>query len=118
MSDKLIAVLANLPVVEPVGHGRPDHCSVHGDIPRNVSIVEHINADHDISYKAHRALEKIRDARSAQAQSASENAHTRAEIARLRAALLAARPWVNASTAPNTVIADLDAALTSTGDLS
>ena len=112
MSDKLIAALANLPVVEPVGHGRPDHCSIHGDIPRNVSIVEHINAEHDISYKAHRALEKIRDARPAEID------RQEAKIARLRAALLAARPWVNASTAPNTVIADLDAALTSTGDLS
>jgi hypothetical protein len=34
-----------------------------------------------------------------------------AEIARLRVALIAARPWVNASTAPNSVMSDIDAAL-------
>lgn len=58
----MTAVLVDLPVVKPVGHGNPDHCSVHGDIPRNVSIVAHINAEHEISYETHRALEKARDA--------------------------------------------------------
>jgi hypothetical protein len=32
-------------------------------------------------------------------------------MAQLRAALIAVRPWVNASTAPNSVLADLDRAL-------
>lgn len=58
----MTAVLVDLPVVRVVGHGNPDHCSVHGDIPRDVSIVAHINAEHGISYETHRALEKARDA--------------------------------------------------------
>lgn len=39
------------PILSTMGNGEPDWCSVHGDIPRNVSIASHIESTHGMTYK-------------------------------------------------------------------
>ena len=48
---------------KPMGRGDPDHCSIHGDIPRTISILSHIETAHGISRAEYWARQEAEEAR-------------------------------------------------------
>ena len=57
-------------VCEAKGHGNPDWCSIHGDIPRTMSILDHIESAHGIGRNEYWAREDAEQARSEHALAA------------------------------------------------
>ena len=57
-------------VCEAKGHGNPDWCSIHGDIPRTMAILDHIESVHGIGRNEYWAREDAEQARSEHALAA------------------------------------------------
>jgi hypothetical protein len=66
------------------GHGLSDWCSVHGDIPTNLSMARHIQVEHDLSYDDYRVLEQIDRHRAGVTDDEADEAERAAGIAAAR----------------------------------